>query len=111
MKKYFAAVIILIVLQLICLLGVLALAVDVRSDCNAVGTHNVWFQCTGNSDPDIPAYVAFVLLPPIVTKFLLDRLKQKISWGKIIALHVVTGIVVFLFLYVASTPDCGCGGA
>lgn len=111
MKKYTAAVAILIILQLICLIGILALVVDVRSDCNSIGIHNGWYQCTGNADPAIPSYAAFIVLPPIATKLLLDGLKQKISWGKIIALHAVTGIVVFVFLYVVSTPNCGCGGA
>jgi hypothetical protein len=108
MKKSLIAVILLIIFQVTFLIGSLALIVNLRSDCSMVqGQMGMW-QCSGNADPALPAYMLFLLLPPVVVKLLFKAAKRTISWKRVIALHVVTAAIVGTLLFMADNPDCGC---
>jgi hypothetical protein len=108
MKKSLAAVALLILFQVICLAGGLALVIDLRGDCMMLHDQMGSWQCSGNANPLLPSYAAFIVLPPILVKLLFNAVKQKISWKRVIILHIVTATLVWLTLFLADTPDCGC---
>ena len=95
MKKNLAIIGLLLLLQIAILFGGIWLAVTLRSDCSFTSDQFGMWQCTTNTDPITIPVIAFIILPPLLTKFILAKFGQKISWKRIIITHAVTAILVW----------------
>lgn len=110
MKKKMITVTVLLLVQIIVLFGGtwLWFSTSVRGSCLFISTQVVG-QCPAGTDPIIVPIIAFVVFPPVLAKFLLSKLGQKVSWKRIIIIHAITAILVWrVFVYLDSS-GCGCG--
>jgi hypothetical protein len=108
MIKHIKLAVLFLVLQSIAYLAVFFIVIWIRPDCTVAND----FYCTSGPDPSYLPIFAFLVLPPLIVKLLLQRTKHKVSWRRILAIHATVAIILIIAAFSIDSllNGCGCGG-